>query len=64
MTTVQLVQLHSMPFEPILLYPNKKVSALDSFQAGHPLTLSSPASWQALHECNNLEKTPHFLFSC
>ncbi len=33
MTTVQLVQLHSMLFEPILLYPNKLVSELDSFSS-------------------------------
>ncbi len=40
MTTVQLVQLHSMLYEPILLYPNKVFSDSDSFKAGHPLMLS------------------------
>lgn len=39
MITVQLVQLRSMLFEPILLYLIKLVIELDSFQAGHPLRL-------------------------
>ena len=39
MINVQLVQLRSMLFEPILLYLIKLVIELDSFQAGHPLRL-------------------------
>ncbi len=44
-TPVQLVQLCSMLFEPILLYPNKLISELGSFSSRtSPSCFHSPAS--------------------